>query len=289
MTIEEMRERKKELGFTNQIIAGRTGIPLSTVQKIFAGATASPRKETVRALEALLKPQSGGRYGDPGHEARSLREAPSVYGSSAGRIRDERLIVKSHSAAGGVIGPYTLEDYLKLPDDQRVELIDGVFYDMAAPTTIHQSIAGFLHKKFLDYVLENKGPCYPFISPVDVQLDADDKTVIQPDVLIVCDRSKFRNGRIFGAPDLIVEVLSPSSRKKDMHIKLSKYYDAGVREYWIVDPEKKMLVQYDMEHMELPAVYHCESEIPVLIWNSGCRIDLSEMFDAIGFLWETDQ
>ncbi|MBQ3975705.1 MAG: Uma2 family endonuclease [Lachnospiraceae bacterium] len=289
MTIEEMRERKRELGLTNQIIANRTGIPLSTVQKIFAGATASPRRETVRALEALLKPQGGGGYGEPCHGTRGLREAPSVYGSGAGRIRDEGMIVKSHSAAGGVIGPYTLEDYLKLPDDQRVELIDGFFYDMAAPTTIHQSIAGFLYKKFLDYVLENKGPCYPFISPVDVQLDADDKTVIQPDVLIVCDRSKYRNGRIFGAPDLIVEVLSPSSRKKDMHIKLSKYYDAGVREYWIVDPEKKMLVQYDMEHMELPAVYNCESEIPVLIWNSGCRIDLSEMFDTIGFLWETDQ
>ena len=259
------------------------------MQKIFAGATASPRKETVRALEALLKPQSGGGYGDPGHEARGLREAPSVYGRGAGRIRDEGMIVKSHSAAGGVIGPCTLDDYLKLPDDQRVELIDGFFYDMAALTTIHQSIAGFLYKKFLDYVLENRGPCYPFISPVDVQLDSDDKTVIQPDVLIVCDRSKFRNGRIFGAPDLIVEVLSPSSRKKDMHIKLSKYYDAGVREYWIVDPEKKMLAQYDMEHMELPAVYNCESEIPVLIWKSGCRIDLSELFDTIGFLWETDQ
>ena len=134
--------------------------------------------------------------------------------------------------------------------------------------------------------MEKKGPCYPFISPVDVQLDCDDKTVIQPDVLIVCDRSKYRNGRVFGAPDLVVEVLSPSSRKRDMQIKFFKYYNAGVREYWIIDPEKKMLVQYDMEHMELPSVYNCESAVPVLIWNSEYRIDLGEMFDTIAFLWE---
>jgi len=286
MTIEEMRKRKRELGYTNQMIADRTGIPLSTVQKIFAGATTSPRRETVGALEALLKPHEGIRYGEADHCAQVLGEAASVYGSSVGRMKDEGTTALSRSVTGGAIGPYRLEDYLRLPDDRRVELIDGVFYDMAAPTTIHQGIAGFLHKKFLDHVMEKKGPCYPFISPVDVQLDCDDKTVIQPDVLIVCDRSKYRNGRVFGAPDLVVEVLSPSSRKRDMQIKFFKYYNAGVREYWIIDPEKKMLVQYDMEHMELPSVYNCESAVPVLIWNSEYRIDLGEMFDTIAFLWE---
>lgn len=288
MTIEEMRERKRELGYTNRIIADLSGIPLSTVQKIFAGATTSPRRETVSALEALLQPRRGNGYGEAGHRISVLRETMPVYGSREDRTGGGGTAPPSDSAAGSPIGPYTLEDYLKLPDEQRVELIDGFFYDMAAPTTIHQSIAGFLHKKFLDHVMEHKGPCFPFISPVDVQLDCDDKTVIQPDVFIVCDRSKYRNGRVFGAPDLVVEVLSPSSRKKDLKIKLAKYYDAGVREYWIVDPEKKMLVQYDMEHLELPSVYNCESTIPVLIWNSECRIDLREMFDTIGFLWETE-
>ncbi len=262
MTIEEMRKKKRELGYTNQMIAERTGIPLSTVQKIFAGATASPRRDTIAALEKLLAPGTG-EYGEFRPDTPSVRESVPAYSG-----KPFRPGVDGTQALQSGTGPHTLKDYLELPEDQRVELIDGVFYDMAAPTTIHQSIAGFLHKKLLDHVLEHKGPCYPFISPVDVQLDCDDKTVIQPDVLVVCDRSKYRNGRVFGAPDLVVE--------------------AGVREYWIIDPEKKLLVQYDMEHLELPVVYNADMEIPVLIWDGTCRIDLKEMYEAISFLWETD-
>ena len=182
-------------------------------------------------------------------------------------------------------GDIQIEKYKCCAYDSFYIVCDGFFYDMAAPTTIHQSIAGYLYKKFLDHVLEHKGPCYPFISPVDVQLDCDDKTVVQPDVMIVCDRDKYRNGRIFGAPDLIVEVLSPSTREKDMQLKMFKYAHAGVREYWIVDPEIKKIVQYDLENLEFPVVYSFAQVIPVLIWDSACRIDLKEMDDSISFLW----
>ena len=276
MTIEEMRQRKRELGLTNQMIAERSGIPLSTVQKVFAGATSSPRRETIEALERVLGQDKSAVYGDPVTSDRMVCETSAAYNVSAvdGNSSDTENRL------------YTLEDYLRLPDDQRVELIDGVFYDMAAPTTIHQSIAGFLHKKFLDFVMANKGPCFPFISPVDVQLDCDDKTVVQPDVLVVCDRTKYQNGRVFGAPDLVIEVLSPSTRRKDMQLKMYKYAGAGVREYWMVDPEKKLVVQYDLEHLGIPAVYNFQSLIPVLIWDSACRIDLGEMDETIGFLWE---
>ena len=276
MTIEEMRQRKRELGFTNQMIAERSGIPLSTVQKVFAGATSSPHRETIEALERVLGQDKSAVYGDPVTSDRMICETSAAYNGSAedGNSSDTENRL------------YTLEDYLRLPDDQRVELIDGVFYDMAAPTTIHQSIAGFLHKKFLDFVMANKGPCFPFISPVDVQLDCDDKTVVQPDVLVVCDRTKYKNGRVFGAPDLVVEVLSPSTRRKDMQLKMYKYAGAGVREYWMVDPEKKLVVQYDLEHLGIPAIYNFQSVIPVLIWDSACRIDLGEMDETIGFLWE---
>ena len=283
MTIEEMKRRKRELGYTNQMIADRSGIPLSTVQKVFAGATASPRRDTIEALEKVLesgKPdeRKSGRYTyeDLAPTESNVGEMPEAYGIHPVRGNSD--------TAGKPL--YTLEDYLKLPDEQRVELIDGVFYDMAAPTTIHQGIAGFLHKKFLDFVMENKGPCFPFISPVDVQLDCDDKTVVQPDVLVVCDRSKYKNGRVFGAPDLVIEVLSPSTRRKDMQLKMYKYSEAGVREYWMVDPEKKVVVQYDLEHLEIPTIYNFQSEIPVLIWDGACRINLREMYETIGFLWD---
>ena len=276
MTIEEMRQRKRELGYTNQMIAEHSGIPLSTVQKVFAGATSSPRRETIEALERVLEKGKTSVYGDPITADHMVSETSAAYNVHA----------EDRNANDAEDRLYTLEDYLRLPDDQRVELIDGVFYDMAAPTTIHQGVAGFLHKKFLDFVMENKGPCFPFISPVDVQLDCDDKTVVQPDVLVVCDRTKYKNGRVFGAPDLVVEVLSPSTRRKDMQLKMYKYAGAGVREYWMVDPDKKLVVQYDLEHLGIPAIYNFQSVIPVLIWDGACTIDLREMDETIGFLWE---
>ena len=276
MTIEEMRQRKRELGYTNQMIAERSGIPLSTVQKVFAGATSSPRRETIEALGRALEKDKSAVYEDPVTSDRMVNETSEAYNVNA----------EDGNSSEAENRLYTLEDYLRLPDDQRVELIDGVFYDMAAPTTIHQGVAGFLHKKFLDFVMENKGPCFPFISPVDVQLDCDDKTVVQPDILVVCDRTKYKNGRVFGAPDLVVEVLSPSTRRKDMQLKMYKYAGAGVREYWMVDPEKKLVVQYDLEHLGIPAIYNFQSVIPVLIWDGACTIDLREMDETIGFLWE---
>ena len=277
MTIEEMKNRKRELGYSNKTIAEKTGLPLSTVQKIFSGATSSPRQATIQALEELLRPAADKTYTyDSPANAATLHfgEAQSTY-----TIRPSSQPVKGQ-------GMYTIEDYLALPDDQRVELIDGTFYDMAAPTTYHQAIAGYIYKLFLDFVLSNKGPCFPFISPVDVQLDCDDKTVVQPDVLVVCDRSKYRNGRVFGAPDLVIEVLSASTQKKDMYLKYFKYANAGVREYWMIDPKSKRIVQYDMEHLELPAIYSFEDQVPVCIWDKRCKISFREIMENIAFLFE---
>ena len=277
MTIEEMKDRKRELGYSNKTIAEKTGLPLSTVQKIVSGATSSPREATIQALERLLKPKA-----EPIYTYDSSEKTDRLY------FRESQSTYNVHPSSEPVKGKgmYTLKDYLALPDDQRVELIDGIFYDMAAPTTHHQAIAGYIYKLFLDFVLVNKGPCFPFISPVDVQLDCDDKTVVQPDVLVVCDRSKYRKGRVFGAPDLVIEVLSPSTKKKDMHLKYFKYANAGVREYWMIDLKKRSIVVYDMEHMELPAIYGFDDEVPVRIWDNRCKISFREMMDNIAFLFE---
>ena len=136
-------------------------------------------------------------------------------------------------------GEYTLEDYYALPEDRRVELIDGVIYDMTAPAWSHQDIAGEIFYQLKKYKEENQLRCSPGIAPIDVQLDRDNRTMVQPDVVIVCDRDKITNKVIYGAPDFVLEILSSSTRRKDMFVKAQKYCNAGVKEYWMVDPEKR--------------------------------------------------
>ena len=270
MTIEEMKQRKREFGYSVKELAELSDVPAGTIQKILSGETKAPRRDTLVKLEHVLGTAEAGK-------------STAAYPEASSSVQ----IVKEAKPAYKTDGQYTLEDYLALPDDQRVELIDGVFYDMAAPTTIHQGIGGFIHKQLLDFALAHGGPCLPFMSPVDVQLDEDDRTVVQPDVLIVCDRNKFRNGRVFGAPDFLVEVLSPSTRKKDMQLKLFKYANAGVREYWMVDPEKKTVVVYDLEHEALPKLYGSEDKVPVLVWEGKCEVDFAAIYELFGFLYET--
>ncbi len=184
-------------------------------------------------------------------------------------------------------GEYTLEDYLALPEDQRVELIDGVFYDMAAPNYIHQAVAGRILIHFSNYIAGKRGSCMAFIAPVDVQLDCDDKTVVQPDVLIVCDDTKFQKGRIYGAPDLVVEVLSPSTSKKDRTLKLTKYKRAGVREYWIIDSIHKRVFVYEFEKEDGYRIYSFEDSVPVGIYDGDCAVDFAQIYEEIRRLYDT--
>ena len=155
---------------------------------------------------------------------------------------------------------------------------------MGAPASPHQIIGGEIHAQLLSFRNTRKGPCLPMMSPVDVQLDRDNRTMVQPDVIIVCDRSKITYKGIFGAPDFIVEVLSPSTRKKDMTLKMSKYIDAGVREYWLIDPRTRQVVVHDFEAGKIPAIYTFMDKIPVGIWDGECRVDLAgaaELLDEL--------
>ena len=178
----------------------------------------------------------------------------------------------------------TLEDYLALPDDERVEMIDGVFYDMAAPTTVHQRISFMLGMKLENFIIKNNGACTSFVAPVDVQLDCDDKTIVEPDVFVVCDRNKITKPRIVGAPDFVAEVLSPSNWYHDTVRKLLKYKNAGVREYWIVMPENRKVLVYFFEKSPDPVEYSFVDEIPVGIWDGKCKVNFKEIFESIEFL-----
>ncbi|MBQ2271094.1 MAG: Uma2 family endonuclease, partial [Firmicutes bacterium] len=130
------------------------------------------------------------------------------------------------------------------------------------------------------------------LTPVDVHIiEEDDKTIVQPDVLVVCDRNKVTNHGIEGAPDLIVEVMSLSTKKKDMTVKLDKYIEAGVREYWLVDPQKKKVITYLSGEGELVddldvKLYGFEDQIPVMIFENQCIVDMKRIYEDNGFLFD---
>lgn len=256
-----LQKRKEELGYTYEDIASKADLPLEMVVDYFSERISSLGYVSLRAINQVLFPEEADKIGEP---------------EPAYKIH----MMKRQ-------GEYTVEDYLAWPEDQRIELIDGVIYDMAAPVDIHQLVAGTLYAKLLSYIQSKKGKCIPVISPIDVQLDMDDKTMVQPDVIILCDRSKFKNGRIWGAPDFVIEVLSPSTRKKDMIKKISKYQAAGVKEYWIVNlQEKKVIVYSNMTSGSKDIViYPFENEIPVGIYNEECVVDFKEIDDYISFLY----
>ena len=291
MTLEDMKRVKKEKGYTYPLLAAEAELPLSTVQKIFTGETAHPRYQTLLALEdAFVRLERGlSRHGrDPGRGAytygsgamagtgATVQEAAALYGKVnppgelAAAWKYPEFFTKKQ-------GEYTIEDYYALPDDVRVELIDGVFYDMDSPSWNHQHFVGEAHRQIANYIHEKGGGCIPLISPFDVQLDRDEKTMVQPDVGIVCDRTMFKKKAVYGAPDFLIEVISPSTGRRDYTKKLQKYADAGVREYWIVDPEKEHILTYFFEDGDSVGLYPLFAKVPVKIY--GGKLVLS--FEAI--------
>ena len=183
-------------------------------------------------------------------------------------------------------GKYTIEDYLAWPEDQRIELIDGYIYEMAAPSVPHQIIAGLLYADILAQITAANGSCVPLISPTDVQLDCDDKTIVEPDVFVVCDRSKIRGKRIFGAPDFVIEVISPATSKKDMTLKAPKYANAGVKEYWMVDPLKRHVIVHVFDDSADTSIYGFDQTVPVAVSNGTCAIDFSRIDSYLNRLFD---
>ena len=137
---------------------------------------------------------------------------------------------------------YTIDDIYHLPEGKRAELVDGQIYDMAPPTRKHQEILSFLHAAIYNYITGNKGECKVYPAPFAVFLFADDSKYLEPDISVICDKGKLDEHGCKGAPDWVVEIVSPGSRSMDYYTKLSLYRSAGVREYWIVDPMKQIIL-----------------------------------------------
>ncbi|MDR1305972.1 MAG: Uma2 family endonuclease [Treponema sp.] len=148
---------------------------------------------------------------------------------------------------------YTYAEYLSWDTDKRCELINGEAWMMAAPSVAHQTISRELLGQFWNF-LKGK-PCEVFAAPLDVRLfpkdDDSDDTVVQPDILVVCDKSKIADNRACrGAPDMVIEIRSPSNTETPLFLKFSKYLRAEVREYWLIDPETRDIQVHILEKKE---------------------------------------
>ena len=171
---------------------------------------------------------------------------------------------------------YTIDDIYALPDGERAELIDGQLYDMAPPSRKHQDILSFLHLIIGNYIADNNGECKIYPAPFAVFLFADDSKYLEPDISVICDKDKLDARGCNGAPDWVIEIVSPGSRVMDYYTKLSLYREAGVREYWIVDPVKQTILVYNMEQAAAPAIYSFSDTVKANIY-SDLEIDFSRL------------
>lgn len=265
MTVEEMKRIKQERGYSLAQLSEYSGVPLGTVQKIFSGETKHPRYATLKALERVLS-EGSGEYQFGAEEAgRSMVREAMIY---------ELFNTKKP-------GEYTTQDYYALPDERRVELIDGVIYDMSAPTFVHQHILGTVFNAIQNHINSHEGTCIPMMAPVDVRLDCDDKTMVQPDILILCDKSKICKWGINGAPDFCLEIISESTGRKDYIKKLQKYTEAGVKEYWIIDPFRKVLLSYHWKDNYFPHMRPLEGKAGLELYDGKLELDLEVIASLI--------
>lgn len=171
---------------------------------------------------------------------------------------------------------HTIDDIYALPDGQRAELIDGVIYNMRPPNRIHQKLIGELYFTIKNYIKSNGGDCDIYPAPFAVFVTANDETYVEPDISVICDKSKLDDRGCNGAPDFIIEIVSPSSRKMDYRTKMTLYADAGVHEYWIIDPVKERTTIYRFEEDAAPTIIPFIQPIKVGIYND-LNINISEL------------
>lgn len=172
----------------------------------------------------------------------------------------------------------TIEDIYALSDGQRAELVNGQMYMMAPPSRLHQELIMNLSAVLHNYIKGQNGNCKIYPSPFAVFLDKNDENYVEPDISIICNKDRLSDRGCEGAPDFIIEVVSPSSRRMDYRTKMGLYMDAGVREYWIVDPAKERTTVYCYEEDAAPTIYLFNQPVTVGIYGD-LQITVSELLN----------
>ena len=312
MTIDEMNRKRRELGLTYESLSKQSGVPLGTVQKVFGGITKSPRYNTILALSRALDEASRSiySYSYPSHASMYTSEPHSSYGrynASSEAFSDDTLspscsedyaalftarskamseYLSSNTHRYDRQGHYCADDYYALPSDYHVELIDGYFIDTETPDLVHQQISMQLALQLSGCIRKSGLPCLAFTAPTDVVLD-DRYTIVHPDIFVVCDQTKtgvsldssFQN--VEGAPDLVIEILSASTRSKDMNLKYQKYHSAGIAEYWIIDPERRKVIVHVFGKDQDVCIYGFDATVPVSISGGHCSVDFSDISEVL--------
>ncbi|MCD8023435.1 MAG: Uma2 family endonuclease [Lachnospiraceae bacterium] len=305
MTVEEMKKRKMELGYSYEQIAELSGLPVGTVQKVLGGITKTPRYRTLQALQRAFVVED--RLNDPGARQNTrkntvpadymIREETAPYDVSSHENGIEKdasvpdgtadashgaFVSKGNSAGFGALieAEGCLYDDFE-PEDYKVEWINGERYDRSLPGPLHQILVMGIWRSFLESIRKNQASCSALAALSAVLSDGNDRTVVWPDVMLLCDQEKVRQGRVYGAPDLVVEVVSGDSLIRDSHLKLSRYEHAGVREYWLVYPGQKSVVVYDFKKEEDPRIYGFTETVPVGVLDGACAVNFAEIIGYI--------
>lgn len=171
---------------------------------------------------------------------------------------------------------YTIDDIYALPDGERAELIDGQIYCMAPPSRTHQKLSSYLHNAIFNYIKKSNGKCEVYAAPFAVFLNKDETNYVEPDISIICDSSKLDEKGCHGAPDWIIEIISPYNQRMDYGMKLFRYRMAGVREYWIVNPITKTVQTYFFEEDEYSEQFSFSQSVPVHIYGDF-SINIAEL------------
>ena len=175
---------------------------------------------------------------------------------------------------------YTYKDYLNWPEDERVELIDGKIYYMSAPTKKHQQLLGSLYQRFSIY-LHGK-TCEVYMAPFDVRIDLEygKDSVVQPDLVVICDTDKLDDKGLNGSPDLVIEVLSPSNVNHDTVRKYNKYLAVGVKEYWMVNPMKEEVIVNVLENRKYSSKTYFKGDIITASCLKDFAINVTDLFEG---------
>lgn len=281
MTLFEMKKLRKLKNMSYEEIARKSGVSISSVQKIFGSDYSNPRNATLEKLSKAFNPE----------DLYYLDESNPDGNNSSDRISEPHRGYNIYGSGKRLSGGdsiysqegYTDDDYMsmELPEGKRIEIIDGVIYDMASPSEKHQAIIGYIFNYLSNELRKRKRKCLPFVAPFDVRLDhsSGPTTVVQPDILVKCskdNRVDDEGNELPWIPRFIIEVLSPSTRSKDMFVKTKKYKESGVVEYWMIDDSAKQVIKYNFTNDSIE-IFGFDKKIPIDVFDGDIKIDMKDM------------